>query len=270
MLSVDTRLIAGNAEGMRVTRVNPQSTVLESALPIRYVGSNRAVLLLHGFTGYPGDVSYLAEELHGAGFSVYVPRLPGHGTDGEDFLSSSWRDWLRHSIDAYLDLRSTYDEVCLAGLSMGGVLCAILAATFPTTKTVLLAPALRVHNPLITVSGIVGLFKRRIRSGEHEHYDDPEMDFISREYWDYLWPGQTWGLRRLQRLAMRRLGLIEGQILTIISEADETVPTKVAKIVETRAVEAQVETIVLRKSAHVVTRDTEAEHVAREVVRFLL
>lgn len=267
-LSLTSPLSKVILETMKLSLVNPVSRVVSSALPSLYEGGETAVLLLHGFTGYPGDMTYLAEQLHQEGYTVRVPRLPGHGTDGADFLSSGWKDWLRRSIDEYLELASGHREVYVGGLSMGGVLAAILGATFPVKKIALYAPAFRVRNKFIPLSGLFGLFRKRVRSGAHEQYQEPEKEYISTEYWDYLWPSQSWGLYRLMRKAVRRLHRIEGEVLTIVSEADETVPPAVARLVESKIDAARRQTVVLTRSSHVVTRDTEADRVAQETIRF--
>jgi carboxylesterase len=108
-----------------------------------------------------------------------------------------------------------------------------------------------------------------VPSGSHEYYEEPEKEYVAREYWDYLWPSQSWGLFRLMRLARKELKRIQGEVLTVISEADETVPTSVASLVERRVQNGRQETVVLSKSAHVVTRDVDAERVAEETIRFI-
>ena len=253
---------------MDLSRLNPQSRVVPSALPRTLPGGKPAVLLFHGFTGYPGNLYYVAGELQKAGFTVRVPRLPGHGTDGIDFLSSNWRDWLRRAVDEYLELASQQSPVYVAGLSMGALLSSIIASRFPVERVALLAPAFEVRNRLIAISGIAGLFVKRYRSGEHESYDDPDREYISGEYWDYTWPSLTWGVYRLQRMARRSLPRISGRVLTIVSEMDETVPPSVAALIERGAPQATPRTIVLRESSHVITRDVEAERVAQELLSF--
>lgn len=254
---------------MNFSRVSPSTRVIHSARPCNYQGGDTAILLIHGFTGYPGDMIYLAEQLHAEGYTVRVPRLPGHGTDAGDFLSSNWKDWLRRAIDEYLELAARYQTVYVGGLSMGGVLAAIIASCYPVKRVLLYAPAFKVRNKFIAVSGLIGLFWKRVRSGSHEYYHEPDKEYISTEYWDYLWPSQSWGLYRLMRVARKRLGKVRGEVLTIISEADETVPPSVAQLVEKQIDAARLETVVLTKSAHPVTRDVEAERVAAETLRFL-
>jgi hypothetical protein len=82
------------------------SAVINGAQPIHLAGDSRlpAILLLHGYTGYAGDMRFLATRLNEAGYSVVVPRYPGHGTNSRDFRSTTWRDWLRRATDAYLEL----------------------------------------------------------------------------------------------------------------------------------------------------------------------
>jgi carboxylesterase len=85
------------------------------------------VLVLHGFTGNPTTMRPLAERLARAGYSVELPRLPGHGTSVEDLMTTSWADWARAAEEAYDALRSRCETVAVVGLSMGGALTAYLA-----------------------------------------------------------------------------------------------------------------------------------------------
>ena len=54
----------------------------------------RCILVVHGYTGYPGEVVRPARELYALGYDVYAPRLPGHGTSGADFVRTGMDDWL--------------------------------------------------------------------------------------------------------------------------------------------------------------------------------
>jgi len=89
----------------------------------------RAALMLHGFGDTPQTLSYLAEHLHLAGWSVRAPLLPGHGRTIRAFARSSADDWVDMALDEYAILRERYDSVALIGLSMGGALATIVAAS---------------------------------------------------------------------------------------------------------------------------------------------
>lgn len=62
------------------------------------------------------------------GVDVEVPRLPGHGTNVDDMLSTRWHDWYAE-VEASIDhLRHRVDHFVIVGQSMGATLG--LAAAF--------------------------------------------------------------------------------------------------------------------------------------------
>lgn len=98
--------------------------------------SRRGVLLIHGLTGAPGEMKFLAKRLNRQGFDVMVPQLAGHGADMEALLRSTWRDWLRSVVAAYDAYRPQVDEVFVAGVCVGGALGLELAAARPDIRAV--------------------------------------------------------------------------------------------------------------------------------------
>jgi carboxylesterase len=64
----------------------------------------------------------VAESLAGAGFTVELPLLPGHGTRVEDLVPCRWDDWAAAVERAYAELAGRADAVAVVGLSMGGAL----------------------------------------------------------------------------------------------------------------------------------------------------
>ena len=58
-------------------------------------------LCIHGFTGNPSSMRGVAEAFAAAGFSVELPRLPGHGTTVEDMMTTGWADWTGEAEAAY-------------------------------------------------------------------------------------------------------------------------------------------------------------------------
>ncbi|MEJ7707949.1 MAG: alpha/beta fold hydrolase [Nocardioidaceae bacterium] len=72
-----------------------------------------------------------AEHLAAAGFTVSLPRLPGHGSTWQDLNRTRWQDWYAEVCRALDELMATCDEVMVAGLSMGGCLALRLAEKRP-------------------------------------------------------------------------------------------------------------------------------------------
>lgn len=91
----------------------------------------KAVLLIHGLTGAPGEMKFLAKRLHRRGFSVDAPLLAGHGRDAAHLLATNWRDWLESLDEAYSRLSREHDEVYVAGICAGGALGLALALEEP-------------------------------------------------------------------------------------------------------------------------------------------
>ena len=61
------------------------------------------VLVLHGFTGSPKSMKPWGRELAAQGWSVRVPRLPGHGTRWQDMNLTTWEDWYAEADRALID-----------------------------------------------------------------------------------------------------------------------------------------------------------------------
>ena len=74
--------------------------------------ARRAALLLHGFNDTPQSMAYLAAAVHRAGYTVVVPRLPGHGVRlpdmARDARSAQWQRTVAHE---YAQLRASNDTV---------------------------------------------------------------------------------------------------------------------------------------------------------------
>lgn len=255
---------------MRYRRIPADTRVHPRFLSQFHDGGEAAVLGLHGFTGTPSEFRYLTPRLAEAGFTVCVPRLPGHGTNHKDFLSSGWQDWLRAALDAYLELRSRFRPVHIVGLSMGGVLALILAARLQPERLVLAAPALEFHDQrYVSFSFLLKLFIRRVRQAETKEYEEAEMNELAREYWDYHQISQLAQLRHLQKMAVRLLPLLRSPTLTIVSHQDKLVPLRVADLIENKGASGTHKRLVLAESSHVVINDSDKERVADEIIAWL-
>lgn len=104
--------------------------VLPGAEAYFAAGSDVGCLLVHGYTGSPHSMRYLAEYLaEQGGLTVSVPRLPGHGTAPEEMAGTTADEWLGAARAALQDLNLRCSRVFVVGLSMGGTLALHLAAT---------------------------------------------------------------------------------------------------------------------------------------------
>ncbi len=107
-------------------------TILSGAEPFSLDGNAIGVLVSHGYTGSPQSMVDLARSLaRDGGYTVRVPRLPGHGTTPQDMAGTGARDWVNGVQEALSELRERCRSVFVAGLSMGGTLALYLAGMYP-------------------------------------------------------------------------------------------------------------------------------------------
>jgi carboxylesterase len=137
MLDIAKR--AGNAQG---------PSLLADGLTYFRGGTNgKAVLLIHGITGSPVEMKYMAKGLHRAGYTVYAPLLAGHGVDIATLRKSRWQDWYRSVSDAANLLASRTDQIYVAGVCVGGMLGLHLARDNSLIR------AATVYSPLLQYDG---------------------------------------------------------------------------------------------------------------------
>ncbi len=234
-------------------------------------GGKAAALLIHGFASTPRETEGLGEALQAAGLTVSIPRLPGHGTNGADFLQTGWRDWLRACADEYLDLGARHDPVSIVGFSMGGLLGILLAARFPVRSLALLAPPIRTRDPRLPFTPLLGFFIRRVRREILEELPaDAEEALLLREYRGYRYPAQAAGILTLGRLARRALPRVSAHTLTIVARNDAFVPVSVIPLIEGGIAAARKRHLVLEGGHRSLLEGIGKEQVRDEVVRWLL
>jgi len=224
------------------------------------------VLVLHGFTGNPEEMRGVAEAAANAGYSVELPRLPGHGTSVEDLMTTTWDDWSHHAAATYEELAARCDKVAVVGLSMGGGLAMHVAEHHPDVAgLVLINPFVKppatelvdgAHELLAagleTTEGIGSDIKNGKRTAEY--LSTPLRPALT------LFDGITH--------VYNSLGLVSAPILVLSSREDHVVPSDNSDAVEDLT-KGPVERIWLEDSYHVATLDNDAALIESLTVRFL-
>lgn len=91
--------------------------------PFTFEAGPRAVLLLHGFTGHSADVRMLGRFLEKKGYTTHAPIYRGHGVPPEELIMTNPDQWWEDVKNAFQHLKDLgYEEIAVAGLSLGGVL----------------------------------------------------------------------------------------------------------------------------------------------------
>jgi carboxylesterase len=269
MTRLDALICSGRSGG-------PLKPPVRDALPIRLdpEGATEAVLLIHGFSGYPGELGAIARGLAAAGYAVAAPRLPGHGTSRRDFLQVAAEDWARHAYDAYLDLKAEYDTVHVGGHSMGALLAAAIAASFGAPKLILMAPAFELSVRFMGLTPLASLFLRVLKANRplsSADAADPTRAALQPEYWADVMVSPAGELQRLRGRCRRALRDVRSRVLVVAGAEDRTVPVGVVDYVErTAANAAAVESRILPGAGHVFIFDGNAEAAGRIVCEWMV
>ncbi len=203
--------------------------------------ADTAVLCLHGFTGYPGELVRPGIDLYEAGFDVFCPRYPGHGTSGADFRKSRASDWIGTASDALKELQGRYSQVYLVGHSMGGAIAILLSQAFGIKRQVLFAPALRMPNLKPWKLWFARLFygSKPIETPwkadpSYVMFHEGDLDddaYLGAEYWSWLYPLQLTDIQQVSKMAVACLDHLECDTLVICGDQDTTVDPQVGAMV---------------------------------------
>jgi carboxylesterase len=240
---------------------------MAGAEPFEYSGGPVGVLLCHGFTGSPQTLRGWADHLANHGFTVSLPRLPGHGTTWQDMARTGWRDWYAEVDRAFGALAARCEQTFVFGISMGGCLALRLAEVHgsavrglvvvnpslaPDTKLFLLAPALK-----YVVRSLPGIASDIRKPDAHEvGYDRVPVRAAAT-------------LPKLWDITTRHLADITQPVLVYRSSVDHVVGPGSMRVLLAGVPRDQVTVHECADSYHVATLDNDAEAIFEGSVKFV-
>jgi len=105
------------------------------------------ILLIHGYMAAPEEMKAFAQYLHQNGFTVYAPRLKGHGTSPEDLAGTKFEQWIESVEEAFVVLRHSCEKVIIGGFSTGAGLALDLCTRVDAMAAVFaVAPPMRLQD----------------------------------------------------------------------------------------------------------------------------
>jgi len=243
------------------------TNIMPGCEPFSVSGGRDGVLVLHGFTGNPQSMRPLAEAIANAGYTVELPRLPGHGTTVEDMMTTGWSDWSGAADAAYRELATRCDRVAVVGLSMGGGLTAFVAEEHPDVTALVFINAL-VKPPVQEMrDGLKGLLDAGMETLESIGSDIKKDGSQEASYNATPLACVTSLFDGIEKV-WERLDTISAPTLILSSREDHVVTSDNSEDLA-QIVKGSVEHIWLEDSYHVATLDNDASLVEAHTVRFL-
>ncbi|MBU1340290.1 MAG: alpha/beta fold hydrolase [Proteobacteria bacterium] len=188
------------------------------------------VLLIHGYMAAPEEMKAFAQYLHEKSFTVYVPRLKGHGTAPEDLAKTTYEQWIESVDEAFVVLRHSCKKIIVGGFSTGAGLALELstrvediAAVFAVAPPMQLqdlgsyfVPAIDAWNAMIRKIHLTTIAKEFIEN----HPENPHINYVR---------NPIAGIHQLEKLMEHlepRLKTIHNPTLVIQSRKDPVVNPK--------------------------------------------
>ena len=257
------------------------------------------ILLLHGLTGTPTELGYLAHHLRYRGkHAVHVPRLANHGQPLGVLARTTWRELLESARAALRTAREDANArgvpLVVGGLSLGAVLSLVLAAEHPeeVDGVACLSPTLfydgwnvpwyRRLLPLAAVTPLkyFSFFResepfglrdeelRRKMSGQYGSMTLRESGAAGALGYAHFPVRLFCEMRPLVARCKRLLPAVRSPVLVVQAEQDDMTSPRNAEYIRRRVGAERREMLLLKRSYHLVTVDLERAAVAERLAAF--
>ena len=232
-----------------------------------YSGGKIGVLVIHGFGGSPVSVDPWAKALHNEGFSVSVPRLPGHGTSWIELNKTTYHDWLTEVDLSLTKLLEVCNRVFVAGFSMGGALALRLAQVRGSEieGLLLVNPIVHDNRRVMKLVPFLQLFVPSLKGGPTDVASpNPPLHSYRRIALKALHSA-----RKLWRITERDLYLVDTPMFIGYSPSDHVVNPDNSETIIDNVSSIDIREIVFERSFHNVALDNDSEMLNSESIAFI-
>jgi carboxylesterase len=234
--------------------------------PFTFEGGEKAVLLLHGFTGNSADVRMLGRFLEKKGYTCHAPHYKGHGVAPEELVHTGPKDWWKDVMDGYEFLKSKgHESIAAVGLSLGGVFSLKLGYTVPIKGIVPMCAPMYIKSEEVMYEGVLAYAREyKKREGKSSEQIEQEMEEFKQT------PMNT--LKSLQELiaeVRNSVDMIYAPTFVVQGRHDHMINTDSANIIY-NSVESPTKDIKwYEESGHTITFDKERDQLHEDVYAFL-
>ncbi|MFA9559547.1 alpha/beta hydrolase [Evansella sp. AB-rgal1] len=229
---------------------------------------DRAILLLHGFTGNSADVRMLGRYLEKKGYTSHAPQYKGHAVPPEELLKYSPDEWWEDVLEGYQHLKDLgYEKIAVGGLSLGGVFSLRVGYTLPVKGIIPMCAPISIKRDLRRLhAGVLAYAKK------YKHHEKLPKEQIEREMEEFEGPELDELLQSLQKHneeVRSNVDMIYAPTLVVQARKDQMIDTESANIIHEEIQSDQKEIKWYEESGHVITLDKEKEQLHEDVYHFL-
>lgn len=211
------------------------------------------VVVIHGFSGSPYQMRDLGKFLCGHGYTIVIPRLPGHASRLEYFARSTGDNWQAAVHASVVNLQGTCSTIVLIGRSFGGVLALRELLAHPTEIHSVIcistpAPLLQQRLQRFALPLLL-MFKQRIAKPWAKEEERNERIAQGR-YLELPIPAVQEYLNVLCSLRSARLDALAAPMLFIHGEQDDAVSPKSLSWYLRKLPPQSTESLLLKAAAH--------------------
>ncbi|WP_413378520.1 alpha/beta hydrolase [Alkalihalobacillus sp. 1P02AB] len=234
--------------------------------PFTFEAGDRAVLLLHGFTGTTADVRMLGRYLHSQGYTCHAPLYEGHGVPPEELMKSGPEDWWKSVQEGYDFLKNEgYEEMAVCGLSLGGVFSLKIGYTLPVKGII---PMCAPVKPRTEESIYKGLLTYATEYKKREKKTNEEIEEEMTQFKNL--PTDTLKeLRDLMTDVSEHLDHIYTPTFVVQARKDEMIDPMSADVIHDQIESDEKKLKWYEKSGHSITIGPEKEQLHEDVFQFL-
>jgi len=232
------------------------------------------IIILHGYMAAPEEVALLGERLNALGLTVYLPRLPGHGTSPANLASVGWTDWAGAADEAWRRVSHLCARWVIAGFSTGAGLALHEAAVHPERYAALISmsaplglvlapgPFVRLADRLVAAAKRAGLAGGGAGFFAN-HPDNPAINYRRNCFHGVA------EVQRLMRLVRDELGSIAMPALVMQGSGDRVVRRGSARDIHGALGSSVKRLVMVESESHCIVRGKALDPVMDGIARFL-
>lgn len=231
-----------------------------------FEAGQRAILLLHAFTGHTADVRGLGRFLEERNYTVHAPIYAGHGVAPEKLIETTSTDWWQTALQGYDHLNELgYTEIAVIGLSMGGLFSLKFAQTKDVKAVIPMATPMYFNNE----DKLTYAFRQFAQ--QYKQLEQKEEAVIEKEL-DILMSNASKPIHSLQPLiadVKENLHKIDVPTLVVQPEKDQLIEVESASYIYDHIQSEQKGLKCYECSGHVITMGPEKDKLHADIYEFL-